>query len=135
MYHRLWGVYGGSTGIMSSSEDITKWMLMQLNEGRNEKGAVVIREEDLSHTHSPQTAIRSSTIEKFFYRPKAPFTVTEATYAMGWKNGFYKGNYEVVQRQFKGMNTPAGEVAVCLSASMLKEIKCPKMQRCKFFPC
>ena len=76
---------------MSSSEDITKWMLMQLNKGRNQKGGVVIREDDLNHTHSPQTVIRSSTVEKYFHRPLAPFTVTEVSYAMGWKNGFYKG--------------------------------------------
>ena len=91
MSFRLWGVYGGSTGIMSSSVDMTKWMLMQLNNGKDQNGNVVIRESDLSHTHSPQTAIRSSTVEKYFHRPLTPFTVTEVTYAMGWKNGFYKG--------------------------------------------
>ena len=81
----------GSTGIMSSSVDITKWMLMQLNEGKNENGDVVIEAKDIALTHSPQTAIRSSTVEKNFHRPKAPFTVTETTYAFGWKTGFYKG--------------------------------------------
>lgn len=88
---RHWGIYGGSTGLLSSSTDIAKWMLMQLNDGKNENGDVVIKSADLAQTHSPQTAIRSSTVEKNFHKPKAPFTVTETSYAFGWKNGFYKG--------------------------------------------
>ncbi|XP_045156501.2 protein flp-like [Mercenaria mercenaria] len=88
--NKQWGVYGGSTGLMSSSADIAKWMLMQLNDGKNENGDVVIDPADLAQTHSPQTAIRSSTVETNFHKPKAPFTVTETAYAFGWKNGFYK---------------------------------------------
>lgn len=76
---------------MSSSADIAKWMLMQLSGGKNQDGFEVIREADLSQTHSPQTAIRTNTVEKMFHKPQAPFTVTETAYAMGWKTGFYKG--------------------------------------------
>ncbi|WAR00867.1 GIGA6-like protein [Mya arenaria] len=88
---RRWGTYAGSTGLMSSSADITKWMLMQLGGGRSEVGVQVLAADDLSLTHSPQTAIRSSTVEKKFHQPLAPFTVSESNYAFGWKTGFYKG--------------------------------------------
>lgn len=88
--NKQWGIYAGSTGLMSSSQDIAKWMLMQLNDGKNEYGVEVVRSADLAQTHSPQTAIRSSTVEKNFHKPKGPFTVTETSYAFGWKNGFYK---------------------------------------------
>ena len=64
---------------------------MQLNNGKDQNGNVVIGESDLSNIHSAQTPIQASTVEKYFHRPLAPFTVTEVTYAMGWKNGFYKG--------------------------------------------
>jgi hypothetical protein len=66
-------------------------MLMHLNEGKNENGDVVIAAKDVALMHQPQTAIRSSTVEKNFHKPKAPFTVTETAYAFGWKTGFYKG--------------------------------------------
>lgn len=89
--NRHWAIYGGSTGLMSSSGDITKWMLMQLNGGKNQHGVEVMSEADLHHTHSPQTAIRVNTVEKMFHKPQAPFTVTETAYAFGWKTGFYKG--------------------------------------------
>ncbi|XP_052796451.1 penicillin-binding protein 4-like [Mya arenaria] len=89
--NRQWGTYAGSTGLMSSSADITKWMLMQLGGGRSEVGVQVLAADDLSLTHSPQTAIRSSTVEKKFHQPLAPFTVSESNYAFGWKTGFYKG--------------------------------------------
>ena len=64
---------------------------MQLNNGKDQNGNIVIGESDLSNIHSAQTPIQASTVEKYFHRPLAPFTVTEVTYAMGWKNGFYKG--------------------------------------------
>ena len=64
---------------------------MQLNNGKDENGNIVIGESDLSNIHSAQTPIQASTVEKYFHRPLSPFTVTEVTYAMGWKNGFYKG--------------------------------------------
>ena len=76
---------------MSSSEDMAKWMLMQLNEGKNENGDVVIEAKDIALSHSPQTVITSSTIEKNFHKPEAPFTVSETAYAFAWKTGFYKG--------------------------------------------
>ncbi|KAL4227709.1 hypothetical protein ACF0H5_013144 [Mactra antiquata] len=90
--NKHWGIYGGSTGLMSCSEDITKWMLFQLKaDGTNERGERVMDGADLRMTHSPQTAIRSSTVEKTFHKPNTPFTVSENDYAFGWKNGFYKG--------------------------------------------
>ncbi|KAH3838087.1 hypothetical protein DPMN_111493 [Dreissena polymorpha] len=84
-------VYIGSNGIMSCSEDLTKWMLMQLGDGRSQSGAEVLRASDLRQTHIPQTVIQSSTVEKNFHRPLASFTVTETGYAFGWKTGHYKG--------------------------------------------
>jgi CubicO group peptidase (beta-lactamase class C family) len=89
--YRIWANYGGSTGLMSSSTDLAKWMLMQLNGGKNEHGAVVIDPSVLAHTHQAQTTIRSSSVETEFHKPKAPFTVSESNYAFGWKVGFYKG--------------------------------------------
>ena len=76
---------------MSCSEDLTKWMLMQLGDGRSQSGAEVLRASDLHQTHTPQTVIASSTVEKNFHQPLAPFTVTETGYAFGWKTGHYKG--------------------------------------------
>ena len=82
---------------MSTSTDITKWMLMQLNDGKNQKGDTVISSRDLKQTHSPQTAIRSASVEAMFHKPLAPFLVTDSSYAMGWKTGIYKGQPALIK--------------------------------------
>lgn len=88
---RRWGEMGGSTNIMSNAVDITKWMLFHLNKGRNQAGQQIVSEDDMEALHKRRNTISAPTIEKTFARSKVPVSSLEENYALGWKNGVYRG--------------------------------------------
>ena len=82
---------GGSTNCMSSAVDISKWMLFHLSKGRNQAGQQIVREEDVEALHKRRNTITAPTVENYFSRPKVPVSSLEENYALGWKNGVYRG--------------------------------------------
>lgn len=91
-FHSAWGELGGSGSVMSNAVDMTKWLKMQLNQGRNEQGDTVIDAEVLEETHQPSNVIKPEPYYAHMYRrPTMPATLTLDTYAMGWRRGYYRG--------------------------------------------
>ncbi|CAC5408813.1 unnamed protein product [Mytilus coruscus] len=89
--NRRWGQMGGSTNIMSNAVDISKWMLFHLSKGRNQAGQQILSENDMETLHKRRNTITAPTLEKYFSRPQVPVSSLEENYALGWKNGVYRG--------------------------------------------
>lgn len=82
---------GGSTNIMSNAVDISKWMLFHLSKGRNQAGQQILSETDMATLHRRRNTITAPTSEKYFSQPQVPVSSLEENYALGWKNGVYRG--------------------------------------------
>ncbi|KAK3098428.1 hypothetical protein FSP39_019378 [Pinctada imbricata] len=80
----------GSNCIMSNTEDISKWMMLQLNKGFNEQGKPVIDSDIVQLTHRPWTLIKAPKLSSLFSQPVVPVSTTEFSYGLGWKNGNYR---------------------------------------------
>ncbi|ELU08826.1 hypothetical protein CAPTEDRAFT_208131 [Capitella teleta] len=81
-----------AAGVFSTANDMAKWMIFQLNEGRNTEGDSLI--PALTETHKASTVMgrESPRVQK----PAFPVDDMRLTYAMGWRNGMYRG-YEKLQ--------------------------------------
>ncbi|XP_071095539.1 uncharacterized protein [Haliotis cracherodii] len=88
---RHWAKLGGSGSVVSSAEDMTKWMLFHLSGGKNRQGNQVVAENLLKETYKPRNALASSSINTYFSRPKTPVTMSNDGYGLGWKSGYYRG--------------------------------------------
>lgn len=89
---RKWSELCGSTCVMSNALDITKWIKFHLSGGKNEAGHQIVDANSLAYIYRPRNVIMSSTVGKYFTKPKVPVTTTETSYGFGWKIGYYKGN-------------------------------------------
>ncbi|OWF52839.1 uncharacterized protein LOC110447241 [Mizuhopecten yessoensis] len=92
---KVWGNLCGSGCVMSSANDMAKWMMFHLDKGRNSFSVRVVDERALSHTHKAHNTIAKSSIFKYFTKPVVPHTRCQTNYALGWKNGYYRG-YEIL---------------------------------------
>lgn len=92
MLCRYWGLLCGSGCVLSTADDMAKWMLFHLNGGATSDGRQLIPKSVLSMSYTPQLRIASSTISKYYTRPMTPVTLSEDSYGMGWKTGYYRGN-------------------------------------------
>jgi len=100
---------GGSTNCMSNAVDISKWMLFHLNKGRNKAGQQIITEDDIATLHKRRNTITAPLVEKYFSRPQVPVSSLEDNYALGWKNGVYRGKLSILfQKQEVYLNTMFG---------------------------
>ncbi|XP_050400285.1 protein flp [Patella vulgata] len=90
---RHWELIGGSGSMMSTAEDMAKWLIFQLNNGKTPNGTQLMDLQDFEDTHRPRNMISSkySATGKYFTRPKIPVTTSNDGYALGWKTGFYRG--------------------------------------------
>ena len=92
---------GGSTNCMSNAVDISKWMLFHLNKGRNQAGQQIMTEDDIATLQKRRNTISAPTIEKYFSRPQVPVPSLEENYALGWKNGVYRGKLSILLQEQK----------------------------------
>ncbi|XP_048733367.2 uncharacterized protein LOC125649702 [Ostrea edulis] len=90
-FSRRWAELCGSGCVLSTADDMAKWMLFHLSGGKTRNGKRLVSKRALSLTHTPQLRIASSTISKYYTRPLTPVTLSEDSYAMGWKTGYYRG--------------------------------------------
>ncbi|XP_062608814.1 uncharacterized protein LOC134270598 [Saccostrea cucullata] len=90
-FSRRWGDLCGSGCVLSTSDDMAKWMLFHLGSGETRNGKRLLSKSKLTMMHSPQLRVASSSISKYYTRPLIPVTLTEDSYAMGWKTGYYRG--------------------------------------------
>ncbi|XP_021346150.1 gigasin-6-like [Mizuhopecten yessoensis] len=86
---RAWGNMPGAIGVMSSAEDMTKWMMFHLSGGRSVSGTKVMDSDILASIYYPRNSIGHSS--KYFSRPNVPVATSEYSYAFGWRNGYYRG--------------------------------------------
>lgn len=84
----------GSGCVLSTADDMAKWMLFHLNGGKTKNGKQLLRKSSLSQSHSPQLRVSGSTISKYYSRPMTPVTLSEDSYGMGWKTGYYRGRMQ-----------------------------------------
>lgn len=88
---KFWGHLCGSGCVLSTADDMAKWMLFHLNGGKTKNGRQLLPKSALSVSHSPQLRVSGSTISKYYSRPMTPVTLSEDSYGMGWKMGYYRG--------------------------------------------
>lgn len=68
-------------GIFSTADDMAKWMLFQLNEGKA-AGQQLVKQESIAETHKPQMITG---------RPLPPPQFTSSAYGLGWFVESYRG--------------------------------------------
>lgn len=90
LLHKYWGELGGSGSILSTAEDMAKWLLFQLGEGPLGTGEVLSR-TSLDETHRPVSVIPDSASSAQFRKPRCPVSYTFGEYALGWRRGYYRG--------------------------------------------
>ncbi|XP_077978991.1 uncharacterized protein LOC144434415 [Glandiceps talaboti] len=82
------GVLKPSGDVLSTADDLAKWMIFQLTGGRSTTGTQVVSREFLSETHKSQNSLHDSKImDKALY----PVDDTMMNYGMGWIDGQYRG--------------------------------------------
>jgi CubicO group peptidase (beta-lactamase class C family) len=102
---RQWGTLCGSNCIMSTAEDYAKWMMFHLSGGQNQAGQQVMDRDVVTDMHRPRNTIKSASVAKYFTKPSVPVTTSENSYALGWKNGYYRGRHAHVTQLAKYQNS------------------------------
>ncbi|XP_048733368.2 D-alanyl-D-alanine-carboxypeptidase/endopeptidase AmpH-like [Ostrea edulis] len=90
-FSRRWGKLCGAGCILSTADDMAKWMQFHLSGGKTRKGKRLLSKRALSMIHTPLIRIATSTTSKYYTRPLSPVTFSDDSYAMGWKTGYYRG--------------------------------------------
>ncbi|XP_070206335.1 uncharacterized protein [Littorina saxatilis] len=90
----LWSELAGSGAVVSTADDMAKWMNFHLSKGRGPGGETIIAESTMAELYKPRTAMTSSTMTKF-RQPDVPVTLSYDVYSMGWRRGYYRG-YPIV---------------------------------------
>ncbi|MGV3482626.1 MAG: serine hydrolase [Sphingobium sp.] len=83
MVPMAWQSYDNAAGagaVVSSANDMAKWLVLHLNQGRA-NGAAVLRAETVAELHAPQNLKG---------RSQFPFEGQRETYALGWQNARYR---------------------------------------------
>ena len=86
-----WGKLGGSGSIISTAEDMAKWLQFQLDMGQTPSGDQIIPYQLMKDTHTRQNNLPDSDSVSDWIRPKAPVTYTLLEYGLGWRTGYYRG--------------------------------------------
>jgi CubicO group peptidase (beta-lactamase class C family) len=84
---------------MSSAHDMAKWMKFHLSGGLDGRGHRVMSSATLRSTYKARNSISSTGISQYFSKPKIPHTTSEDNYALGWRNGHYRGIQFVISLQ------------------------------------
>ncbi|XP_041357757.1 protein flp-like [Gigantopelta aegis] len=77
-----------AAGVFINAEDMAKWIKFHLNGGNDEKGTQLVDSAALQETYKPMMPSLSG---RRLYKPKYPVDNFNPTYAMGWRNGLYRG--------------------------------------------
>ena len=78
--------------MVSNAVDMTRWLSMQLSHGVGRDGELVVEEDTLEDTHTPQNTIPELNSEKVYQKAYgAPESYVFHTYGLGWRQGYYRG--------------------------------------------
>ncbi|XP_071088670.1 uncharacterized protein [Haliotis cracherodii] len=76
-----------AAGVYSNAQDMAKWLRFHLNSGKSEQGHQVVDADAMRDTYHPNTAEYSPDLT----RDTFPVDDLIYSYAMGWRNGVYRG--------------------------------------------
>jgi len=76
-------------GIITTADDMTRWLEFQLNTGRDAAGNQLLPVSYWLQMHSPQMAFPQS--RSPIVRPWFPASDTYTAYGLGWRLGLYRG--------------------------------------------
>lgn len=94
-----WGKLGGSGSVVSTANDMTKWLKFQLASGQAPNGQQLVPADLLAETHKAHNVIPVSATDRKWTKPNAPVTYSQNEYALGWRTGHYKGQCPVLYKQ------------------------------------
>ncbi|XP_041368109.1 D-alanyl-D-alanine-carboxypeptidase/endopeptidase AmpH-like [Gigantopelta aegis] len=89
-FSRRWGLLCGSGCVMSTANDMIKWMHFHLTRGLDLQGRRIMDTKVMDPMYIPRNAFAGSSY-KTFVRPRLPVTTSSGVYAMGWRRGYYRG--------------------------------------------
>ncbi|XP_005089508.2 protein flp [Aplysia californica] len=89
-FSRRWALLAGSGAVMTTANDMTRWMHFHLYGGENPGGRQVMKEKHLDEVHEPRFLI-TPTVSKDTRVPRFPVTSSEDVYAHGFRRGYYRG--------------------------------------------
>ncbi|KAK3097848.1 hypothetical protein FSP39_013798 [Pinctada imbricata] len=92
---KKWAELSGSGGIVSTADDMAKWMMFNLNGTYNQQGNYVMKSSIVKDLHKPWNRIQSASVEDHFKKPKTDHSVFHSSYGLGWKSGSYRG-YDII---------------------------------------
>ncbi|CAD5120231.1 DgyrCDS8803 [Dimorphilus gyrociliatus] len=84
---------GGSGSIMSTANDMAKWLSYLLNPSRF-PGAPF--NKSLTETFEESNVIKETSSSKLYRRPLSPVTYSFHEYGLGWRTGFYRGYKQIL---------------------------------------
>ena len=91
LFSSFWGELGGSGSIMSTANDMTKWLQLQLNKGKDSCGKKIVEADVMEDTHSPVVPIKINSFDEYWRKPYLPVTYDHHQYGLGWRIGHYRG--------------------------------------------
>ena len=93
MLYRSVGFAGPCGSILSTADDMAKWMNFHLSKGKVDGQIPLIKESLLEECYKPQFSLPSGKPEwsGFVSKPAFPVTEHRASYGFGWYSGTYRG--------------------------------------------
>ena len=71
---------------------MAKWMNFHLSKGKGPTGKSIMPTGTMDELYKPRTAMPNSSLSKFL-QPAVPVTLSQDIYAMGWRRGYYRGEW------------------------------------------
>ncbi|CAG5130883.1 unnamed protein product [Candidula unifasciata] len=93
---RVYSSNGGSGAIMSTANDMGKYLQFLVNGGKNQEGKQVVETSELQAAFAPLAALPLSSQQYPIAKPVTPVTMSTDNYGLGWRRGYYRG-YKMIQ--------------------------------------
>ena len=81
---------GAAGGILSTANDMAKWINMHIKKGNNSDGETVVKESILQPTYTPLNTMPPAWSQSYV-KPNTPVTHVTENYGLGWMIGKYSG--------------------------------------------
>ncbi|CAL1526698.1 unnamed protein product [Lymnaea stagnalis] len=94
-FSRRWAQLSGSGSIMTSADDMARWMNFHLFDGKDAQGNQVVKAEHIAEVYKGRFFVGQEK-EKETKLSKFPVTCTDEIYAFGIRRGFYRGYERLV---------------------------------------
>ncbi|CAL1526699.1 unnamed protein product [Lymnaea stagnalis] len=94
-FSRRWAQLSGSGSVMSSADDMARWMNFHLFDGKDAQGNEVVKAKQIAEIYKGRFFVGPET-GKETRLSKYPVTSTDEIYAFGIRRGFYRGYNRLV---------------------------------------